>query len=414
MQLNRPTLFAVVTSIMVDELARLRNTSPQYVNTRHWSMNTGLGLGLGARPASDATDVIDLDSLEYITVANRVAAFFDLYETGLEEYLLRYRTLGEWVDVVEQSRRHHNSLWRFQTSGSTGTPKVCEHRHSTLLGEARFLAGLFNRQGQPVERVVCLVPRHHIYGFLMGALLPAVLDRPLVSGPDLLAGALGKRFKPGDLVVAVPFLWRQILDNPNRFPDGVRGITSTGACEPAVIDGLADQGLSRMTEIFGSSETAGIALRDDPRAAFQLMPRWRRGDTDGELLDAEHRQRISLTDRLDWVGVDAFHPRDRLDNAIQVGGINVFPDDVARKLQQLDGVANVHVRPEGRDSEQRLKAFLVPDDTVVDRDRWLDDIRAWARAQLFAVERPVSYTVGERLPTNEMGKATDWVPHETV
>jgi len=413
-QLSKDTLCAVVTSIVVEELARLRKTSPHYLNAGQWTTDTRLGSHSHATTESTTNDSIDLDSLEFMALATRVATFFDLYETGLEDYLLRERTLGGWVDVVEHGRSLHNDRWRFHTSGSTGTPKPCEHRNDTLLGEARFLAGLVNRQGPTVKRVVCLVPTHHIYGFIFGALLPAALDCPVIRGPDVLAGALSKRFEPGDLIIAVPFLWRQILEKPTPFANDIMGVTSTGACEPAVIDGLVEQGLSGMTEIFGSSETAGIAHRDHPRAPFQLMPRWRRGDTDAELIDSDHRHRVTLMDALDWVGVDTFHPRGRLDDAVQVGGINVFPATVARKLKRVSGVADVQVRPDGRHSEQRLKAFLVPKPDVVDRELWLADIRSWARANLSTTERPVSYTLGDRLPTNAMGKSVDWEPHETA
>ena len=55
-----------------------------------------------------------------------------------------------------------------------------------------------------------------------------------------------------------------------QWPEDVTGVTSTGPIAAATITALRQRGLARMVEVYGSSETGGVAWRDNPADPLQL------------------------------------------------------------------------------------------------------------------------------------------------
>jgi hypothetical protein len=68
---------------------------------------------------------------------------------------------------------------------------------------------------------------------------------------------------------------------------------------------------------------------------------------------------LPLQDRLEWIDGEHFVPNGRIDQAVQVGGTNVFPAYVAEVLAMHPGVAQCAVRLMRPDEGTRLKAFVV-------------------------------------------------------
>ena len=163
--------------------------------------------------------------------------------------------------------------------------------------------------------------------------------------------------------------------------------------------------LTRLLQIYGSSETAGLAWRDDPARAYQLAPGRTREATGGILLQLPSGARVAMAvqDELEWISDNAFRLIRRTDNMVQVGGNNVSCDWVASKLQSHSAVKHAAVRL-GRAG--RLKAYVVlhqaddlPGPSLVE---------AWARAELPDYACPQLFTYGSKLPINSFGKSCDW------
>ncbi len=127
------------------------------------------------------------------------------------------------------------------TSGSTGRPRPCVHTVADLLAEARFLATQLDGR----RRVVSLVPGHHLYGIVWTALLPVMLDVPVVV--RLMGGSL--ELAPGDLVVAVPDQWHAMRRLVRSFPEDVVGCSSAGPLD----DALAEELLASASAISSTS-----------------------------------------------------------------------------------------------------------------------------------------------------------------
>ncbi|WP_267388787.1 AMP-binding protein [Sphingomonas sp. GC_Shp_3] len=383
--LPRSAIQRIARAVVMAEVGRLRERGQPGLPADIWP---------DAMPIGD--DGLGLDSLEQLGALGALAEMF-----GLDDHLLGPeppRVVGGWVGWIMARHDPGDGELTVMTSGSTGQPRPCVHAIADLLTEARFLATQLGGR----RRVVALVPGHHLYGIIWTALLPTVLNVPVVA--RTLGAPLD--LASGDLVVAVPDQWRAIARLVRSFPEDVVGCSSAGPLDATLATDLLAAGLSRLLDVYGSSETGGIAVRDLPDDAYNLLPRWRlapAGEDDWQLYDARGRS-YSLPDHVERIGERRLRPIRRRDGAVKVGGETVWPARVVDTLRQIDGVADVAVR---QHDNGRLKAFIVPDGTrePTELSAAIENI---CDVRLSPAERPRSVRFGAALPRNMMGKLEDW------
>lgn len=390
------TLRRLVAAILADDLGRLRGRTVAPEEWRSWSAETRIDEdGLGA------------DSLARLELAARVNRFFHMHETGAEDWLLVRPTLGEWAEIVGESLARRAEWITFQTSGSTGAPKPATHALADLAAECDAHAGLF----PAVRRVLALVPPHHIYGFLATAFGPARRDLPVVDLRGFAPAQVFREQRAGDLIVATPFLWRVLLRSGSGFAAGVEGVTSTAPAPGALWPETRASGLARLTELYGSTETAGIGWRDAGDAPFALLAHLDRAP-DGRIRRRRDCAVLAPQDRLDWTADGRFHPIGRHDGAVQVGGVNVWPERVRATLLDHPLVADCAVRLDvASGAEARLKCFVAPRPdaaTGLDEDAMAAALGRFCAERLTAPERPARFAFGAALPRSEIGKLADW------
>lgn len=344
---------------------------------------------LGRRGAGRLRDMHELDSLERLGAMALLGEAFELDDPA--DGPGDAGTTEDWVAFVA-SRRPSRIVVR--TSGSTGTPRACPHEVADLLDEARFFAGRF----PGCRRVVALVPAHHLYGLIWTALLPDLLGVPVVQAE---AGAMPP-LRAGDLIVAVPDQWAALGRMRRTWTPGIMGASSAGALPDAVADTLMAQGLSRLVEIYGASETGGIGLRDVPETGFELLPRWRLMPGGTGIATRDGRV-MALPDDVRHLASGRIAPAGRHDDAVKVGGHLVYPRRVAAFVKDVAGVEDAAVR---LGADGRLKAFVVPsgDTTLDDLEARLSD----AVGTLDPPERPADIRYGSVVPKSSMGKEMDW------
>ncbi len=342
---------------------------------------------------------LDLNSLERFTLATAVSEALQLSRID------RLHTMNQVADWAAEAQRRLRSSTHigFRTSGSTGRPKVVIQELEALAQEIVSLGALFGDR----KRIISLVPAHHIYGFLFTVLLPIYLEAEVVDARSYAPPAVRAIAEPGDLIVATPSYWQLLLGG--AWPASVDGVTSGAACPQNVAKDICVNGLRRLVEVYGSTETGGIAWRDTPTLPFRLFPHLAR--------DGEHNvlktvrgtaHRIALPDHVTWHGLDLLAPRARHDGAVQVGGVNVYPQVVRSVLLAHPGVADAEVRLMREDEGERLKAFIVAKDAAAPLEPLRRDLEAWLSERLQPLERPRAFTFGRAVPANAMGKRIDW------
>ena len=393
----RPGLLArFIADLIADELSHLR-PGGLILPARPWPLDLALdeeGLGL--------------DSLERLAVASALNEALHLHESGIEDLLLARQRFGEWVGVAADGLTHFDTRLTFRTSGSSGSAKPCTHALASLQQEVEYLGTLT----AGTQRVLAAVPAHHIYGFLFTVLLPARLGcEEVLDVRRQTPQTLAQMMRPGDLLISHPAHWALVARHAGRLPSGVNGVTSTAPCSDALANSLEAIGLASLTQVYGSSETAGIGTRTSAAAPYRLMPFWSRDDGDTERLFRKDPHGSvcphTIQDRLQWPTAYDFSVCGRLDEAVQVGGTNVFPSRIRQALLQHPKVADAVVRLMAPEEGSRLKAFIVPVPGA-DLDALRAEIWSWTEARLSAPARPKAYTLGERLPRNAMGKLADW------
>lgn len=360
-------------------------------------------------PASDLDlETLGLGSLAFIDLATTVAVQFRLDATGHDARLMGSRRLDEWVELVLESRAQQDETIGFLSSGSTDQPRLYWHRMALLEQEIAFFAGLLAGR----QRILRAVPCHHIYGFLFALMLPAALGVQCLDVRQNLPSAVLRQTRPGDLLVGHPSFFELATRLPLNLAEDVTLITSTAPCPPELWQRLAGTGCARIIEVYGSSETAGVGWRDGPDRPFELLPYWsrdpmteigiRRLDDGGQWVAYE------LPDRILWADERHFQVLGRRDGAVQIGGLNVYPERVAACLREHPEVAEAAVRPTGSGADLQLKAFVVPAATCRDPEGLPDRLHRWLAGRLLPHERPRSIRVGPKLPRSELGKLADW------
>jgi len=344
------------------------------------------------------------------------AADKSLADLGLGEYLAEFQELlseffglspGPEAAATESLGHYARRLfedWQsgpaeivFHSSGSTGRPKPCPHSQADLKQEIEAVARLFPTPA----RIISAAPLLHSYGFVFGLLLPKRLGLPALSVvplPGLLSAALAE----GDLLLGFPWLLGQLAEAP---APRIQVLSSTAPCPEALFTELPQKGFSGLAEIYGSSETGAVAFRKTA-APFRLLDHWRCADGGFFRQNKAGDVFYPQLDHLDWADETHFRPAGRLDLAVQVGGVNVYPERVARLIEGEEGVREATVRLMSPEEGGRLKAFVVPEEG---RDLALLR-RSLSRVfrRLSPPERPVSLSFGPELPRGPAGKLCDW------
>jgi len=149
----------------------------------------------------------------------------------------------------------------FFTSGTTGEPTGVLKSKENILEELAVLKTLFSPLG--IERVVVTVPLIHIYGFLVGVMLPKVL------GVDVV---LKEEFLPHELIDLAEDKKTLCITNPvflkvlNKLKieaqcPHITFVSSTGKLEASIAQSLQEKIGCTIYQLFGSTETGGIAYK---------------------------------------------------------------------------------------------------------------------------------------------------------
>jgi acyl-CoA synthetase (AMP-forming)/AMP-acid ligase II len=255
------------------------------------------------------------------------------------------------------------------TSGSTGEPQAYPKRLSQLAAEVGTLDRTFGTSLGTAE-IVATVSHQHIYGLLFKILWPLTSGRvfcarSLVYPEELEEAMAGRRVA---LIANPAHLER--LERPARQQIGrgtVCAVFSSGG--PLAPEGVrrseASFGCTPL-EIYGSTETGGVAWRESPGG---VPAAWTPFD-DVELRDADGALAVrspKVRDAAWWTTEDLarfdaaghFTLLGRRDRIVKVFGVRTSLAGMERALSESPYVASARVlAPE--DGASRLAAVVVP------------------------------------------------------
>jgi acyl-coenzyme A synthetase/AMP-(fatty) acid ligase len=169
---------------------------------------------------------------------------------------------GSMADIFpEEIRNPDEPFLRLFTGGSTGKPKVWSKSPRNLFAEAFYLKEKFAISEK--DLFVSTVPPYHIYGLLFSVLVPFVAHAKILPDiytfPQEIISTTNKH--KATVLVSVPIHYRALKVNNLSAPSLKIAFSSSGVLNRSdAIHFQKKTGLG-ITEIYGSTETGGIASR---------------------------------------------------------------------------------------------------------------------------------------------------------
>ena len=193
--------------------------------------------------------------------------------------------------AVEGCIRARRFSVSFHTSGSTATPKTIVKTFASLAKEVAFhrarLAGVLARK--PV--FLSTVEPHHMYGRLWRVMLPQAAGCSVDPEVILTPESLLEKMRAAECVflVTTPSFLARFAEYADQYdvPQNVVELTTSGALLTAKVAAAARRVFGRAPlEIFGSTETGGVAFRrqetgDETWTVFDPVKAW--ADASGRL-----------------------------------------------------------------------------------------------------------------------------------
>jgi acyl-coenzyme A synthetase/AMP-(fatty) acid ligase len=308
--------------------------------------------------------------------------------------------------------RPDEELLRLYTGGSTGAPQLWSKTGTNLLGEALFLAAHF--AVSPTDRIVATISPTHIYGLLYSVLLPLVSGASVVAGipsfPEEIIRSVLER--EATVLVSVPPHYRALRGKGSIGTSLRLAISSAGMLDVADNAEFCRHNASGIVEVYGSTETGGIGLRNRSRGETGFTPYptidWQiqnerlliRSPYLSRGLSRNADNSFLTGDRVKPDGATGFQLRGRTDSITKVGGKRVDLEEIKGAITQLAGVTDCMVLalPVAGSREHRIVA-LVEGETVD-----TEAIRAVLATRFEPYALPRAIKAIDRLPVKANGK----------
>jgi len=148
----------------------------------------------------------------------------------------------------------------FFTSGTTGSPIGAFKTKENFLSEIKQLTKLFEKY--TIKRIIVTVPFIHFYGSLFGAIYPLINDIDIIIKEHFLPHDLLELVDDYSMVVTTP-LYIKALNKLELKKDLRKSvfISSTAPLFPDIAKEFHTNFLADVIQIFGSTETGGIAYK---------------------------------------------------------------------------------------------------------------------------------------------------------
>jgi len=309
---------------------------------------------------------------------------------------------------------------RLFTGGSTGSPQLWTKTPRNLLGEVNYLLDRFKIGSG--DRILATVPAFHIYGLLYSLLAPLLASARVSSASPSFPEEIKQQMAEMSptIFVSVPIHYRALKDNP---PDkGALRLAFSSAGPLPEADGRAffeATGVD-LVEIYGSTETGGIATRCRNQDETGFTPYdcigWRVAgqelDIRSAFLSAELPVRNSgwftMADRVKTEN-GGFVVAGRADNVVKVGGNRVDLEKIRESIASIEGVREAMVlsNPADTGRNQEIVAMAASERTAAEIQERLVSV-------LMPHERPRRIVLVDRIPMAATGKPDRQIIREMV
>jgi len=314
----------------------------------------------------------------------------------------------------EVAEPEYETEWVVYTSGTTGLPKPIVHTTATLsrtvvasARSAELRWGLLYDPNRMAGLQVLLQALHS------GATVIAPdLHQPLATRVQMLAD------EGTTALSATPTLWRLILQTPGSAALPLRQITLGGEiADQRILDALAARyPEARIVHVFASTETGAAFSVTDGRAGFPASyldeaPKGIRLEVRDAILHI-HSPGVSTSDGDGFASTgdivevtdDRVLFKGRASGVVNVGGANVWPEEVEILLRQHDDVVEAVVTAKDNALSGNILIASVVARPDVDTKALRKGLRAWVRDRAPGTHVPAMIKVVDQLDVSQTGK----------
>lgn len=235
------------------------------------------------------------------------------------------------------------------TGGSTGAPRLWSKTAGNMIGEALFIAARYNIDD--TDTILATVPPYHIYGLLFSVLIPLVASARVVAETPSFPAEITTLANTvsATIFASVPAHYR-VLRGRKIAPSLRIAFSSAGMLDPRDNKDFCDNNTIRVVEVYGSTETGGLATRDRWNGQKYFSPLapvdWKIQDERLYVrspflspdLSMDEQGFFLSGDRVQRHGKKEFSLHGRADAITKVGGERVDLDEIRDVLQSQDEV----------------------------------------------------------------------------
>lgn len=301
------------------------------------------------------------------------------------------------------------------TSGSSGTPKAINKTLELLDIET---AQLHKNWGKLLEgnQVQSTVSHQHIYGLLFRVLWPLCSGIPFARNnleyPEQILSHANKNC----VLISSPALLKRLKHETNKVQ--LAGIFSSGGPLPTESAHQSRGLLGHLPiEVFGSTETGGIAFRQQESAQTP----WQLFDCIEASLNSENCIKLlspyidknnwyQTADECEMVSDSQFILKGRTDRVIKIEEKRISLVEVEKRLEQLPWISECVVIPFEEPERLILASVLVLSDqgqatlSTMSKGKFWLMLRTELRKWLEPIAIPRKYRIVDEIPLNSQGK----------
>lgn len=310
-------------------------------------------------------------------------------------------------EPICEERANETAQLLQMSSGTTGAPKCIARAWSDIDNEIESYISAFSEPQDMTPLVAC--PTTHSYGLICGILMalkrgqtPVILD---TGNPKFLLRKLRETERP--YLLSSPAILHTLA---RLLPQGesIHATMTSGTLLPEPWFSQIRAKSKHMFQQYGCSEAGCIAINPDVQAANEIgyvLPRFSlRNDGDSNKPEeiVVERNGIAVETRdLGYRRADGMLVFvSRLDDMINVSGLNVYPKEVEDVVMSMNGVSDAVVfRKQDTFAGERV-ALLFSADRAVGQA----ELRQWCADRLASHQLPTEILQIDQIPRQANGK----------
>ena len=319
---------------------------------------------------------------------------------------------ASWPTFEGLSPKEPEHDWvRLFTGGSTGTPKMWTKTVRNLLAETMSIISYYEVTEQ--DRLVATVSPIHIYGLLYSILAPLFTSASVAASTPSFPGEIETAVAKSDasIFISVPAHYRALNGHPLKAAGLRLAFSSAGMLAEADAEAFSRETGVGIAEIYGSTETGGIASRvraqeeSDFKAydSIDVRIEEERLKVKSDYLSPELERTVDgyfeVADRVTSTEGGRFALLGRADGVVKVGGRRVDLEAVKELIKRMAGVRDAVVisLPVDTGRENQIVA-------VVEGGLEHAVLHKALASHIEPFARPRSIKIVERMPMTAAGK----------